>query len=464
MYTLRKRITYITICLTIIALLGGLIAVTPAAAKPPAPKNIIVMISDGMGFNHTLAASYYNFGKANRQVYNRFPFRFAMSTYAGSDLAGAPDTDPCVGWGYDPARAWSEFTYVNICYTDSASAATAMATGVKTYNAAIGVDLFGQPVKNVVEAAEELGKATGVVTSVPISHATPAGFVAHNVHRNNYAAIAQEMIYVSAVDVIMGAGHPWYTNDGVLTVSPISFNYVGGESTWDDLLAGTAGNDADGDGFFDSWTLIQERAEFQALTSGPTPKRVFGIAQVHNTLQQGRSGDASAVPFAVPLNTNVPTLVEMTLSALNILDDDPDGLFLMVEGGAVDWAAHANQSGRVIEEQLDFDAAVEAVVSWVNANSNWGETLLIVTGDHETGYLLGPGSNPTWQPIINNGAGNLPGMQWNSGNHTNSLLPFYAKGDDARWFTNYATQTDPVRGRYIDNTDIARVIFQVLRY
>ncbi len=118
-------------------------------------------------------------------------------------------------------------------------------------------------------------------------------------------------------------------------------------------------------------------------------------------MQSNRSGDGYADPFVVPLIDTVPTLEEMTKAALNILDDDPDGLFLMIEGGAVDWASHANQSGRMIEEHIDFDNSVQAVVDWVQKNSNWGETLLIVTSDHETGYLTGPGSDPSWMPLIN---------------------------------------------------------------
>jgi alkaline phosphatase len=183
---------------------------------------------------------------------------------------------------------------------------------------------------------------------------------------------------------------------------------------------------------------------------------------VSNTLQQLRSGDPNASPFVVPFNQSVPTLVEMTRAALNILDDDRDGIFLMIEGGAVDWASHLHESGRMIEEHIDFDLAVEAVMDWVQANSNWGETLLIVTSDHENGYVLGPGSDPTWEPIVNNGAGYLPGMEWYYTNHTNSLVPFYAKGDAARFFHNYATLIDPVRGRYLDNTSIAKVIFNLL--
>jgi alkaline phosphatase len=132
-----------------------------------------------------------------------------------------------------------------------------------------------------------------------------------------------------------------------------------------------------------------------------------------------------------------------TVGALNVLDSDQDGLFLMVEGGAIDWASHGNQSGRMIEEQVDFDNAVQAVVDWVKANSNWGETLLIVTGDHETGYLTGPSSDPTWEPIVNSGAGVLPGMEWHSGSHTNSLIPVYAKGDAARLFNRAVSQIRP---------------------
>jgi alkaline phosphatase len=297
-----------------------------------------------------------------------------------------------------------------------------------------------------------------VVTSVEWSHATPAGFVAHNISRNDYMAIAQEMVYDSAVDVVMGAGHPWFDKDGQSRATPNTFQYVGGETTWNELVAGTAGGDADGDGVPDPWVLVETRGEFQALMSGPTPKRVLGTAQVYQTLQQERGGDANADPYVVPLIETVPTLEETARAALNILDDDPEGFFLMIEGGAVDWASHANQSGRMIEEQIGFDDAVQAVVDWVETNSNWGETLLIVTGDHETGYLTGPGSDPDWTPIANNGAGNLPGMEWHSGEHTNRLIPVFANGDAATMFSLYADGDDPVHGPYVDNTDLVKVI------
>jgi alkaline phosphatase len=101
-------------------------------------------------------------------------------------------------------------------------------------------------------------------------------------------------------------------------------------------------------------------------------------------------------------------------------------------------------------------------MDWVQANSNWGETLLIVTGDHETGYLTGPGSDPTWELVVNNGAGEVPGIEWHSGSHTNSLIPLAAKGDSARAFRWLADEMDPVRGPYVDNTQLAQVLFWAL--
>lgn len=499
------------------------------------PKNIILLISDGCGYNHIDAASLYQYGETYIQVYEDFPVQLAMSTYAA-------------GGGYDPNLAWAYFDYVKFGTTDSAAAATAMSTGLKTYNGAIGVDIDRNPVLNIIERAEKLGKATGVVTSVLFSHATPAAFVAHNISRGNYEDIAKEMIYSSSVDVIMGCGHPFYDASGNLKETP-QYRYVGGMTTWNELLAGTAGGDADGDEIADPWKLIQTRDEFQALIrpvrsivdfngdgkidmqdyselarywqqdkplvdiaplsqSGdgivdlkdlavftsywltntkvqllpgqagnpnpgngaiisPAPKRVLGVPQVYTTLQEMRSGDTHATPYVVALNETVPTLEEMTIAALNILDEDPNGFLLIVEGGAIDWASHANLSGRVIEEQIDFNRTIEAVVEWVGWNSNWGETLVIVTGDHETGYLTGPDSGvglygPFWNALINNGIGNLPGVEWHSGSHTNSLIPFYAKGRGAKLFKLRANGNDPVRGYYIDNTDIAKVIFELL--
>ncbi len=423
------------------------------------PQNVILFIADGSGFNHVAAASLFMHGREGAQVYTRFPMRCAVSTY------------PAGGPVYDPHSAWQAFSYVEDGTTDSAAAATAMSTGVKTCNGAINVDPDKNRLTSAFEIAEQRGKSTGIVSSVFFSHATPACFAAHNPSRDNYLAIAREMLLESPVDVIMGCGHPLFNQQGKPALVPC-YAYIGGKETWEALRLGRAGGDADLDGEADAWTLVETKAAFQALMSGPTPRRVLGIPQVFQTLQQERMGDGQAAPFTVSLIEGIPTLREMTLAALNVLDEDRDGFFLMVEGGAVDWAAHDNQDGRMIEEQIDFDRAVEAVVDWVEAHSSWKETLIIVTSDHETGYLTGPGSgdmasgddgmSAVWFPLQNRGRGEMPELQWNIGEHTNSLVPFYAKGAGSLRFEEYAVGSDPVRGAYLDNTDIGRVLIAFL--
>ncbi|MBN2425935.1 MAG: alkaline phosphatase [Calditrichaceae bacterium] len=435
-----------------------IISMALSGCAPDKPKNIIFMISDGCGYNHVDAASLYQHGQTGVQIYEQFPVVYAMSTHS---LTGKP---------YNPDSAWTSFNYVKRKPTDSAAAGTALATGVKTKNRLIGMDSSFAILENISERLEKYGKSTGVITSVPFYHATPAAFVAHNRDRNNYREIALEMLTQSPLDVIMGCGYPDYDDDGKITKMDMTAEFTMDSALWKQLLDGYLGNDADGDGIEDKWILIDDRKEFVDLSANKTPKRLLGVAKIYSTLQSERNGDSLAAPFAVPLIESVPTLEEMTQVALNILDEDPDGFFLMIEGGAVDWVSHANNSSRLIEEQIDFNKSVEAVVDWVEKNSSWNETLLIVTADHETGYLTGPGSNDSvlagkgsiediWKPLVNNGKGQLPGMEWHSHKHTNSLVPMYAKGPGSAKFSQYIIGNDPVRGKYIDNTSIAHLIF-----
>ena len=414
-------------------------------------KNVILMISDGWGYNQILATDYYTEGKAGVQVYENFPTNLAMSTYSLGDAKTSDNKDGV----YDPSIMWGNFNTLMNNPTDSAAAGTAMSTGVKTYDAAIGVDEQKTDLTHMTENFEAQGKSTGVVSSVEFSHATPASFVAHHGNRNDYSILANEMIKDSATDVIMGAGNPLYDNDGDTTVP--NYKYVGGAETWNGLVDGTLDvSDADGDGINDAWTLIQSKEAFEELQTGETANRVIGVPQVHTTLQQARGGDAQSEAYAVEQNSNVPGLDVMAKGALNVLDNDEDGFFLMVEGGAIDWAGHANQSGRLIEEQAAFNDAVKGVYEWVEENSNWGETLLIVTGDHETGYLTG--NEGVYDEVENNGAGVMPTMAWNSGDHSNQLVPFFAKGAGSEIFKKAADEKDPVRGAYLDNTEISKVI------
>jgi len=432
-----------------------------AEDQPARPvRNVIIMISDGCGFRHVEAASLYEHGRPGAQVYEQFPVVLGMSTFSA-------------GGSYSSEQIWGDFEHAKKGSTDSAAAATALACGEKTYNGAIGVGRDKQPLKNIMERAEELKKSSGVVTSVQISHATPAGFSAHNVNRGNYAEIGAEMIEASAIDVIMGCGHPLYDDNGNEAANA-DYKVVGGEEIWNALVEGEAGGkvDADHNGELDdTWTLISGREEFRTLAEGTTPRRVIGIAQARSTLQQRRSSRDGNVkdnePYETPLTQTVPTLAEMVAGALNVLDNNTNGFCLMVEGGAVDWCGHSNQSGRLIEEQSDFNRAVEAVVQWVEKHSNWDETLVIVTADHETGYLTRLPANDDdtpWacEPLQNNGKGKLPGMAWYSGGHTNSLVPLYAKGAGSEKLLDAVVETDRHHGRYVDNTAIPKLVFELL--
>jgi len=254
-----------------------------------------------------------------------------------------------------------------------------MSTGCKTSKGAVGLDPDDSPLKHIIEFAEQEAKSTGVVTTVQISHATPASFVAHNESRSNYKEIALEMIRQSALEVIMGCGNPDYDNDGKRVKILREYKYVGGKATWADLKDGLAdGADADADGKCDEWTVIQSADDFRSLADGPTPKRVIGICKKYKTLQEMRGGDKKAAPYAVAFNCDVPTLSDMTAAAINVLDNNPNGFLIMIEGGAIDWAGHRNQSGRVIEGQIEFNRAVKYLTEWIEENSSWSETLLIV--------------------------------------------------------------------------------------
>lgn len=447
------------------------LTVTATSQPLPKPKNIIIMIGDGMGYNHILAADYY-FGK--KQSYENFPVKMAMATYPAK--AGKYDPrDPSANYiatGYNPSLAWKDTAYLKRDFTESAASATAISTGVKTYNNSLGMSVNHDTLVNLTELAKKLGKSAGVVTTVPFCHATPAGFVVHNSGRGDYSHIAYEMI-LSSCDVIMGCGNPQFDNDGNPVKGKWLTNYAGDSIFWSDLVKGSGHNtsvligkdafqlkDCNGDGKPDPWTIIQNKHDFENITTGKTPPRVLGCAEVYSATQIARKAlngeDKNSLPFVTPLISTVPGLSEMTKGAINVLDNNPKGFFIMIEGGAIDWANHSNLKGRMIEELYDFDKAVRAVYDWVEKNSNWDETLLIVTGDHETG-LLG-GDEGFFSPLKDNGKGNLPGMTYYSTNHTNSLIAVYAKGSGSEWLRQYADEYDSVRGQFIQNSEIAQLI------
>jgi alkaline phosphatase len=427
--------------LSALVLLFGLAAASGAAQ----PKNVIILIADGMGFAHVEIGSLYAHGASKAQPYCQWR-HWPMRTTSANNQEG-----------YNTAAAWGDFKYFLKLPTDSAAAATTIASGVKTRNYAVGVDADGQPVRTLIHDAEAMGKSTGVLSTVRITHATPASFVAQVQKRAEETEIARQMIHESAVDLILGPGHPHYDSDGKPRETP-EYKFVESEATWEALRAGTAGADADGDGAANPWTLVDSTEGILALATGATPKRVFGLVPVIDTLQANRSGDQKADAFAVPFSPGIPAMADLMRAALNVLAQNPKGFFLMGEGGAVDWASHANCPGRLVEEQLDFDAAVAATAAWVEEHSSWEETLLIVTADHECGYVVGPGSDPEWKPIENRGKGVMPGFEFKSTGHTNQLVPLFARGAGADRFDQHLHGEDARLGKFTDNADIAKVV------
>jgi alkaline phosphatase len=298
----------------------------------------------------------------------------------------------------------------------------------------------------------------------------------------------------SDLDVIMGAGHPLYDASG--NKIPESerdaetYKYVGGRETWNQLTSAQGLN---------GFTFIDQVSQFERLAQGEDlPERVVGIGRANNTLQAAREGlPEGDTVSGMARRDDVPSLATMTVGALNVLDQNENGFYLMAEGGAVDWMGHANNMPRFIEEQKDFDQAVKAVIDWVEENSSWEETLLIVTSDHETGGIWGAGTfrngeggpvaqnrseealkaarfHPTedifneFRAVQNLGEGRLPGYQFASGNHTNELVPLWAIGAGAEQFKEF-TRTDLKAadlwgepygwdGDYVDNT----AVFQVM--
>lgn len=433
------------------------------------PTNVILLIGDGMGYNHVDATSIYFFGETGQLTFEGPEWlKIAQSTYPAIIKTGS---EKVFATGYNPRAAWNDTAYLKRDYTDSGAAGTALSTGFKTYLGSIGIGIEGDTLLNATQHAKAIGKSAGVVTSVQLSHATPAAFSAHNESRNNYEQIARQMILESKLDVIIGCGHPFFNNSGL--PAELDYKYVGGADVWRQLSQEepvtkfTIENktyqiaDINGDGHSDPWKLITDIKDFSEIASGNNlPTRLIGIPRVHTTLQQSRAGSEELLPFAHPKTPEIPTLELMTMAALSILNQNPNGFFLMVEGGAIDWAGHDNHPGRMIEEMEDFVNTITSVVDWVETHSSWEETLVVITSDHETGMLWGEadGSN-VLTPVKNNGKGQLPGLEWYSGDHTNALVPVYARGKGSEIYRSFADEYDPVRGPFIQNTEIPKAVF-----
>jgi alkaline phosphatase len=346
----RRKVAVAVICC--LALFGcGILSpaadtgASAATDTPLAAKNIILVIGDGMGFEHLRAASFLQEGDAEALSFHDLPYRAEAKTASAS-----------------------------VFVTDSAAAATAIATGTKVYNGVISVALpgDGRSMETVLEYHAARGKATGLVTTASITHATPAAFAAHTDDRGNVEEVAADYFTETRPEVLFGGG-----GAGVSRQLAESKEY----------------------------TVVTTSEELDAASGQ-------GLVRVSGQFGNGH------MPYLVDGRGDLPGLSAMTQSAVRILSNDPDGFFLMVEAARIDHASHDNDLERALYETIEMADTVAWLHEWALTA---GETLLIVTADHETGGL-------TVQE--NRGAGELPGVTWASTGHTGANVPVFAFGPD----------------------------------
>lgn len=299
---------------------------TVAAAETP--RNVILFIGDGMSV-------------PQRMVAEEFSRKAGTGPLAMNAL---------------PCQATTRTPSASSLVTDSAAAATAIACGEKACNGAVGVGVDGRRLESCAETARDTGRRVGIVTSVTINHATPAGFYAHRAHRSQLYDIGLDLVR-SGFDLFMGGG-----------LAGANAKTNGVAECVGDLYGFAAAN---------GWIVKEGRAGFDELTALAQPLPPVWY----------RDGE-EALPYAIDAGAGRnPRLPEMTRFALDYLDakaKDAPGFFLMVEGGRIDWAGHANEAATNLRDLLELDAAVKVALEFQKAHP---DTLIIVTGDHETGGM-----------------------------------------------------------------------------
>ncbi|MDY0175697.1 MAG: alkaline phosphatase [Lentisphaeria bacterium] len=236
----------------------------------------------------------------------------------------------------------------NAFITDSAASGTAIACGEKTNNGRIGMDASGKnKLVSSAEVARDNGRKVGIVTSVTINHATPAAFYGHNVSRGNYYQLGLDLI---------ASGFDYFGGGGIAQANKEDDPLYKGDIY---ELAKEAG-----------YTVSRNREGFQKINKDSGKVLSFGAAD--------------ALPYAIDMSEDDLCLADFTRQAIEVIDN-PEGFFLMVEGGKIDWGCHANDAATTLKEVIDFDNAVKVAYDFYEKNPE--DTLIVVTGDHETGGL-----------------------------------------------------------------------------
>jgi len=313
------------------------------------PKNIILLIGDGMGLSQITAGLYSN---DNRLELERFNNIGLHKSYSADSLI-----------------------------TDSAAGATAFASGIKTYNGAIGVNNNKQPVATILEEAEQYKKATGLVATSTIVHATPGSFIAHQERRSMYEEIAADFLKTD-IDVFIGGGKKYFTR-----------RTIDDRDLFDELT--------------NKGYLVKDyfNSELSNITVLPNQKIAY------------LTSDDDPIPAAQGRDY----LENASMLAIDQLSkNSAEGFFLMIEASQIDWGGHSNKSDYIITEMLEFDKVIGKVLDWAEKDKN---TLVIVTADHETGGYA-----------INGGYMNKLETAFTSTYHTADLIPVFATGPGSAAF------------------------------
>jgi alkaline phosphatase len=336
-------------------LIGWLLFII-GSATAATPRNVVFMVGDGMGLNHASAAGMYLNGTPGTLAFQSLPHQALVRTYSADSSI-----------------------------TDSAAAATAMATGTKVNNGVIAMATpgDGRALQSLLEYYKARGAATGLVTSDAMTGATPGAFGAHEPDRNNASQIAGDYLAQSRPNVLLG----------------------GGGSGMSVGAAQAAG-----------YTVVTDRAGLLGIDTGLV------------TLLSGQFGSGS-MPYEYDGAGSLPHLRDMAAVALDMLGRAPGGFFLLIEGGNIDHAAHANDIARDVQEVLEFNRTVQVVLDWAAGRS---DTLVIVTADHETGGL---------SILQNNGQGKVPTVTWSTTGHSGVNVGAWAWGVNAEYVAGTLNNT-----------------------
>jgi alkaline phosphatase len=327
----------------------------PAAeAKAGKPRNVILFIGDGMGPQQLGLLYAYSRYAPGSKVPNRVA---AIEQMAIDGELGMVRTDPH-----------------GVIVVDSAAAATQLATGKWAGSEMIGLDYEGNPAKTVVEVARDLGKATGIVSDTRLTHATPAGFAAHQADRNMENEIAVDMV-ASKADVMLSGGlrHfvPQATNDRDSATHQSIVQLVGG--AYKPYSRRLDNRNLLLEARQDGYKLVFDHKALADVKDGKV-LGLFGNSEMLDAISENKALEKE--------NRTQPTLVEMSEKSLDLLSKNPNGFFLMIEGGQIDWGGHNNDAGVMLQELLQLDDAVRKVFAWARERD---DTLVLITADHETG-------------------------------------------------------------------------------